>query len=258
MAALVVMVCGCSSVGDAAPASAEDASGATTTGPPDAEPEDGGTSTTAAAVERDLEAEQAAIDAAMLTLSDLPDGWEQVAEGAPGGRENPAAQVYADCMGLDFDVVYPDGLASSSRFASADDESVSSLGVVYASEEVAVDNYALRTSPEAFDCTVELVEATLGAVVEASGEDIEIRETTVHPLLVTPIGDSAMALRVTMPVEARSMRVEGYIDQLIVRVGRVVIQVQARATFSPFDTTEVERYAALVVDRIAAADLPPA
>ena len=118
------------------------------------------TTTTEEEEEHDLEADQELAEGAVLTINDMPEGFEEDPqdEGDEADEgDDEFDQALADCLGVTVAELDDDDEphASSPDFVNARDDEASSEVVVYATEEEAAEEIALFQDPASQQCVVD-------------------------------------------------------------------------------------------------------
>ncbi|HEX6312586.1 MAG TPA: hypothetical protein VF152_13310 [Acidimicrobiia bacterium] len=157
--------------------------------------------------------DQQIADEAVLTLADLPDGWE---EGDPPDEEDPAKGLVPACRAIERAVEEGDEQprAESPDFDDTNDPnavaSVSNEVIVFPKVKGA-KRYLKPFKADGEDCLLGRAEEFPG-VVDASIEEIE----------VTGFGDDAHGYTVFVTVESNGEEFTFANDLVVVRVGRAV------------------------------------
>jgi hypothetical protein len=194
--------------------------------------------------------DQEVADAAVLDEGDFGPEWEQL---PPSGGERPRSQrAIARCLGEEPEVLYPRGdpSADSPVFVSPEDEEVSSRTVVAGTEDAAMRRFELSASIDAQDCLAEELQRYLEDEDPFPRQDVEIGDVRVVPRPDPDLGDESVGYRVSVPLTAEGGEVEMHVIQVLVRVGRALVTVQATSLSDPFDDAALAQLAGTVVDRI--------
>jgi hypothetical protein len=214
--------------------------------------DDGGEPAEDAATEedpRDLEADQELADGAVLTIDDVPAGFEVEPEDEDDGSDEQFDQLMADCLGLTVAEMNEDDdepQATASFSNDADDE-VGSDVVVLATEDEVVDDLETVRDPAAPDCFAD----TLTEVFATSGE-VGVGQITVEELAVEDLGDDSYGFGLTIPLSVADKQPVLYFDMVFIQQGRTEITMSFSAFDAPFDEELAYDLAATVVDRIPA------
>jgi hypothetical protein len=200
----------------------------------------------------DVDADQAAAEAALLVLADFPSGWSEIPESDTEAQQNVQAQI-AECAGAEEPRAVDFGGASveTGTFTSPSDESVEHTVGVAGSASEAEERMAGLAAPDFATCVHGVYENYFED--QPLPEDATVGELTVARLNVSPVGDETIAYRVTVPVDLGSSTVEVYADVVAVRSGRAVAGLAFGSELAPFPTEDVERYVALAAERLAQA-----
>lgn len=243
-ATLVIAACGSDDSGTSADAPTETIESADTTvadTPPDttaadtapetSEPEEAG---------QDVAADTASAEAALLTVTDLPEGWTETP------REEDASALdarLAECVGIDGDsITAADATAQGALFTAPNGALLltQDIGVV-ATERDARTVVAFTAEPSVPSCFAEAY-AELAADVFAGtlAEGAELGTPTATRLQVGSAGDATQAVRVVVPVTGDPAVVEITIDHVVVRSGRALagLTFENRAEATPVETID--------------------
>lgn len=215
----------------------------------DGDEEENGTGTT-------LKIEPAAqerADAALLQLSDFPDGWR----GSAADPDDDRGEDFRKCIGVDYSGLTRTGEADSQAFAK-DQAQASSSSTVFADADQAESWMAKLTEAmngsAAEDCFQELIEK---AVRGESG--FKLGEVDLGQLSFTPPAgvDEAFAWQVKVPVEITSGAVKGmtpdiYTEVVYLRSGDMAATVQTEDVLSAFDPELRADLVAAVAGRMTA------
>lgn len=204
------------------------------------------------------QADEAIAEMALLTLDDLPAGWEAV----PAEDDEDDDELVADlarCLEVDEAELDPDNpTATSPTFTSSNDEAVSAEVSLTPSSGDASRALEILQGDAAPGCYAEALKAEMErnlVVGDDVPENVEVGEPTFNRISFESLGDESVAFRTTIPVSVEAFDVELYIDFVLVRVGRAGIQTTFQSQVSPFDTDEAARLTQIVVDRVSAADV---
>ena len=191
----------------------------------------------AGAAERSIEADaQEHAEAAVLQLSDFPDGWR-----ATPPEEDEDNGEFRECLGVDFSTFTITGEADSDDFSMGQAAEVSSEATVFASVDEAAAAYAAFVdemgSESLIECIQPLVEEDAEGDADVEYGDFEIGELSFTP----PAGsDEAGAWQIAIPAEVTSgegagLTVTAYLDIVSVREEDTVVLVGAIDVQTPFD-----------------------
>jgi hypothetical protein len=202
----------------------------------------------------------AAAEAALLTLDDLPSGWEAEPADEPEGDVAIDDEVER-CLGVDNDDPLDDAShASSPTFTGPANEEVAASVTIAPSADVAVRAIEPLHSPEAPGCFAQAFGAQLQGVEGPEGpEGVEIGEPTFEPIALGSLGDDSVAIAGTLPATTQGVDIALHGAAVFARVGRGLIV----ATFvssdtpisEPIGTGQMRQLSQIVVDRLSAADL---
>ena len=195
---------------------------------------------------------QAIADAAVLTLDDMPTGWEAAPpedEEQQEAEEDDADQAMADCLDIDVSELQGDSPTADSRFVNSDDEQVSSEVTVAASETEVQAGIDRIRDEAGQSCFLEVIQY-IAQDSFASDGDIEVGEATFNELSFEDLGDDSIAFRLTVPISSQGIDVDLYVDYVLVRKGRAGVQTSFHTVFTPFDAAQALELTETVVDRI--------
>jgi hypothetical protein len=205
----------------------------------------------------------AAAEAALLTLDDLPSGWEADPADEPDGDVAIDDDVER-CLGVDNDDPLADApYASSPTFTGPANEEVAASVTIAPSADVAVRAIEPLHSPEAPGCFAQAFGAQLQGVEGPEGpEGVEIGEPTFEPIALGTLGEESVAIAGRLPARAQGMEIALHGAAVFARVGRGLIVatfVSSETPISrPISTDQIRQLSQIVVDRLSAAGLDQA
>lgn len=195
----------------------------------------------------DVAADQAIVDASVLTLKDMPAGW--TAQAPDDEDENVEGKTkIAKCVGLDYDDLYNDTnpSAESDEFTSPEEKEVSVEVGLSATEEWMTNAFEIFSSSKFRECVVSSLEEDF-----ESEDGVEVGEISINEMSFNPIGDEVSAFRMTMPLSSDGFDFEVIGDYVVVRIGRGQVVLSTFSLGSPLSVEEAEGFARLSVDRLA-------
>jgi hypothetical protein len=202
----------------------------------------------------DREHEQAVARSALLTLDDLPPGWEALPADDLEDQDELAADL-ARCLDVNEEEFHRDNpKATSPTFTSLQGEQVTAEVTVTRSPADAGRAFEILGSDAAPGCYADAIETLIAGNLAASEDvpdDLEIGHPTINRISFDSLGDESMAFRVTIPISVETLDVDVSMVVVLVRVGRVGIETTFLSQLSAFDIDEAERLTELVVDRVA-------
>lgn len=209
-------------------------------------------STEPATPTQDVEADTAAAEAALLTLSDFPAGWTEVPD---DGESNPELnRQIAACGGYDGDgFIDTQAEAGTGDFTNPDGDTIINQNIgIAATEEDAAAAMAGLANPDALPCVADVYNTSFVDALNSEGdlEGVEVGEITVGRLNVTPVGDDTQAIRVVVPLSADGFNVDLVVDLVLIRVGRSLSGLAAQSQFSPIGIEILDEYNALAASRL--------
>lgn len=207
--------------------------------------------------DRDRAADEAIARSTLLSLDDLPPGWEEeAAEPAPDDDDLQAS--LAECIGVDEAELYRGSPSSESpRFVSPDGDGVDmSVSMTPAPGDArrTMEIMSGDAVPGCFGEAVQVLVARNMSTAEDVPEGLEMGDPTFERLAFSALGDESLAFRATLPYAYRGVSAELYFDVALVRVGRAGITASFQADGSPFDSDEAARLTQIVVERVRAAN----
>jgi hypothetical protein len=190
--------------------------------------------------------------AAVLQLSDFPDGWKAT----PAAEEDESSDDdLRECIGADYSALAITGEASSDDFSMGESAEVSSDATVFDSEDGAARAFeafsAGMESESMNECMQKLIEQSAETDVEVEIGDVELGELSFTP----PAGaDDARAWQVAIPVEVTSGAGAGlsptvFVDMVALREGDTIALVGAFDVLTPFDSELRDQLVAAVAGR---------
>lgn len=235
--AALLMVTSCASGDDEAASSP-----ATTT--PDTRPE--------------LGADQAAAQAALLTLSDFPAGWSEVPADDEG--DDDADREVAACVGQTGDSIIDTGEAEASTGDFTDPEgnvTISETVGLAVSADDATSQLAALDEPGVTGCIQSAFRDFIADQIDnpptpadSLPEGASVGDVTFGRLNVTSVGDQTVAYRATIPISVEGFNVDFYIDVVLVRVGRSIAALNVASVLSPYPTEQLDALLATAVQRL--------
>jgi hypothetical protein len=201
---------------------------------------------------RDVEADAAAAEDALLTLADLPVEWTEAA--MPSDARSEIDQVIAECVGVD-SITSTDATAATGDFTSPDGSIVVAERVgVQATERDARSVIALLTTPEVPECVADaytsLGAAALNPTVVVDGA--QFGTATAGRLAVGAAGDATQAIRVTIPVTGDPAVTQLTVDLVVVRAGRTLAALTFEANGEPTAVETIDEITAVAASLLPA------
>lgn len=183
----------------------------------------------------DAEASRLA-DAALLRLSDFPQGWR--AEPSEDDDDDECGDVANE-----FDV---QAKSESDDFSEGEFPTAASAAASFRSEAEAEDAFSALTERSLAECYAELLQS----LIEDGGAT---SETSFGELNVGNLGNQSAATQFAVEAEAEGTTVSLYVDLIVVRVSSVASIYLFVDVFSPFDTADEEEIVGSAVARAAKA-----
>ena len=257
----IALVAGCGvSDGESEPLDTAAPSESTTPGESDvrndlAEPDEADEPTETDAPAQDVEADQAAADAALLTLSDFPAGWSEAPADDEDEDTTELDERFAECFGIEADsegIIDTEAEASTGDFTDPNEDTTISHGVnVAATEEELTAAFGTFASDDLPACLTDAYnDALLGSLGDEVPDDVEIGDVTVARLNITPTGDQTSALRINVPISSSGFGIDAYFDVVFTRVGRSGSALFFESFFSPAPIELIDEYNALAASRL--------
>ena len=183
--------------------------------------------------------DQAISDEAVLTLADLPEGWE---EGDADDDENPAEGLVRDCRDIEAATDKADTMprADSPDFDDGNDPN----GVTTVANEVIVYPKAKGAKQFIKPFKADGEECLLGRAEEAPG----VIDASIEDLDLEDFGDDGVGFTIFVTIESNGEEFTFANDILAVRVGRAVTTFAAQNVDGPLP--EGPDILATVVDRL--------
>lgn len=197
--------------------------------------------------EQDVVADQEIVDDAVLTIDDMPPGWQAEAPDDDDDDDESGDQELADCMRIDVEELNDDDnvSAESDEFTSPDDAQISSEVSLAADEESSTKSFELAGRPEFRDCMAAELEEEL-----ADDDEVEVGDITIDEVSFEQLGDETVAFRVNLPMSLQGMNFNASMDFVMVRVGRGSVLLSGLGIGSPLDSDELAGYAEICVERL--------
>lgn len=193
---------------------------------------------------QDTGSDQAIADASVLTIDDMPDGWQ----GAPDDDDEDDSDAFAECLGIDVTEFADDAnpSADSEEFKSPEGVTVSNSVEVSPDEDWMTHAFEVQSSDEFRSCAVEVLEQSIAK----DDEDLEWGEVKVLPMDFPTYGDEVTAFRVAVPVTTQNETAVVVSDNVLARVGRADVTVSATSASGPMPVTELAGYLQTSVERL--------
>jgi hypothetical protein len=202
--------------------------------------------------------EQAAAEAALLVLTDFPEGWSEEVEEEPTEQELAYREAVANCAGgtgtdlLDLGGVH----AQTGDFVGPAEQGVEQ-SVEIVDPTVAEDFMQQFGDPEVEACFAEAIRTFVIENFENPPDSsdslparIVVGEITLEPLELAPVADEAIGYRVTVLLSVSGVAVDSYIDIVAVRVGGSLTGITFQSVFEPFPGDERENLLTVAAGRL--------
>ncbi|WP_067435205.1 hypothetical protein [Nocardioides jensenii] len=193
------------------------------------------------------DSDQAIADAAVLTIDDMPSGWQ--AEPSDDESESQEqAQKLAECVGVDLSDVENDQNAEADSDDLKSPEGVTiSTSVEVASDEAWMTNaFEVQGGSEFRTCLADFLQDQFA---DEEGDAVygEVRN---YPMVFPTYGDDTAAFRLSVPVTTQADGLVVVMDFVMARVGRASVVLTAVSTKGPVPATELAGYLRLSVERL--------
>lgn len=252
LAAVVVLACSaCGSSGDSS--QSESSSGAASASSPTGSP-------------FPASAGKAAASAALLTISDLPQGWSTSKEDdSDDSNTDKFATELSDCLhappGLLGDKDTADSVHEDSPdFDSPDGDTTISETVTVGRTSHVDQVFALLRQSNATDClTTAMREVTKQLIADSKDADLHkatIGDVQVGQLNAGHYGDDTLALRITVPLEVSGLSISVYDDEVYIRHSNAVANLEFQGTSTPVDTETAAKFAKLATQKLTQGTYP--
>lgn len=230
-------------------------------------PKSAGTSSSSAGDTRtpaQLAADKKLAQKASFVLSDFPDGWEaKPDDNSSTADDERAVSALAGCLHIDPSFVgqsdkSDDSFTSPDFDAPEGDETVSSNVGVTQSAAQAAQTVQAFAQPSAPACLGSFFNAEIAASIAKSPGDLQgakIGKVTVGQVNFPTLNDRTVALRFDVPISAKGLSIDAYLDLVIIQQGRSGALLTFQDLGSPFPTDDAVKYAKVVADRMAALPL---
>jgi hypothetical protein len=191
-------------------------------------------------------------EAAVLQLSDFPDGWRAT---AAEEEDEAGDDEFRECIGADYSAFTITGEASSDDFSMGESAEASSQSAVFDSEDAAAEAFeafsAGMESESMNECMQKFIEEGAETDVEVEIGDVELGELSFTPPAES---DDAHAWQLAIPFEITSGAGAGlsptvYLDMVALRERNTIALVQAIDVLTPFDSELRDQLVAAVADR---------
>jgi len=208
------------------------------------------TATEPAAPQVDKQADQRVADRSRLRLSDLPAGWTQ--------SDQDSAGKAATCDSVKQVKGTTTARSESPQFDEEQSSYAASFTYLLADEAAAHNAYAALSSMDTRVCMGEKLGEGLKSLPEAKSAgpgksaEIEVGTPTTAQLSAEPLGDERSAARITVPLKAEGLDINGYFDLTFTRTGRGVSMLYTASVLSPFSAGLRGRLHAKLTSRLEA------
>lgn len=218
-------------------------------------------SSTSSTSSQALAADKALGEAANLKLSDFPAGWTS-SPSTSNSANNSIDQQVAICLHTPIQIL--ENNANNPRRADSPDfsdtnGSQASSSVTYDADSAQVAHqFSLLQRPELPMCLEKAIATVIGDEIlhpnNTSGtlpQGAKVGSPTVRQMSFPSLGDRSIAYRVTVPITLNTLTIDGYIDFIAIQKGRVAVGLSLVGTGTPFDTTQAEHLANVVLGRVS-------
>ena len=199
---------------------------------------------------QDVDADAAAAEAALLTLSDFPAGWSE----APDTADEELREGTTECFGPDaVELRNGEAQASTSVFADPQDESRVDQTVTVAPTLESAEAYMAAASADGVaECLTTVFRERLPEVLagDEATQSVEVGEVVVGALNVGPIGEETFAYRITSPLTNQGLSVDVVLDFVSVRVGRSAAGINFVSQGDPQPIERITEYTTLAASRL--------
>lgn len=193
----------------------------------------------------------AAAERSLLTVSDVPPGWEEL-PAVDDAADSASEERIASCAGYEVGELYPGDTvpnALSPTFRSPEEAEVFAAVRIASSTREARDALDRLDHETTLGCIADEVRRLQGSTGSPSDE-VTVADVRVERTPIPPIGDERVAVQIVVSLQTDGAPFELYLDVVTVRVGRGVAQLRAFSPLDPFDVGEVQRYTRVLADRM--------
>jgi hypothetical protein len=196
--------------------------------------------------------DQQLAEAALLTLADLPSGFQAQAEGDDdeddeGGDPDCLADLEPDLSELTVT-----GDAETGNFEN-ETALVSSSAVVYRTEDEAREAFEAGRNALMHDESAScLRDAFAEGVAEGESDvEVEVGEASAEAVSAPDIGEQTVAVRLRIPLEVDGQAVPSFLEFVGVHQGRMIGTLLTFSFGGQFPPEETERLAEIVAGRLS-------
>lgn len=200
-------------------------------------------------------------NAALMTLSDLPDGWTENPSDTSESDDEAVFGKLADCLGVDasiFEKEGPDKVhVESSDFQSPNDGAAGSVSesIDVETDSRIADDFEVVNSDKLPGCFESVYSDFLK---QKFAEDPQTKAATIGDVTATrgdlpTFGDESTGISIKVPFSIAGTDAEVDIDVVFIRVGNIAAQLSFENTFKPFDTATAASITSKAVDKLKAA-----
>jgi hypothetical protein len=211
-------------------------------------------------------AAKAAASAALLTISDLPQGWStSKQDDSDDSDTDKFATELSDCLHAPPGVLGDKDTADSVHedspdFDSPDGDTTISETVSVSRSSHADQVFALLRQPNATDCLTTAMTEVVKQMI-ADSKDADLHKATIGDVQVGQLnaghyGDDTVALRITVPLEVSGLSVSVYDDEVYIRHSNAVANLSFEGTGTPVDTEIASKFAKLATQKLVQGTYP--
>lgn len=212
-------------------------------------------------------AAQTAAQQALLTISDFPSGWSTSKDGSGNdSSDKKFDQKLADCLHAPAGLLGQGGAnsadADSPDFDSPDGDTTISETVSVAQADRVDQLFTVLKQNNATECLSTTFNDYLKQEL-AKTNDPEVKQATIGQIQVGQLstghyGDDTVAMRATLPVTAKGLTVNVYLDLLFVQHDNAVASLTFESEGTPVDSPTTDKYAQLATDKLTRTTFPTA
>jgi hypothetical protein len=195
---------------------------------------------------------------AVLTKTDLPDGYDSSPYQSSDDLPASAKLDFANCMNTKesvFNDAPGEQKVNSDNFDKENVE-IQNEVEVYPKKGTVDDNYKLMTKDATPGCLSKLFQSAISAAQSQSTDTTEagagatFGTVTVTKLSVSGVGDHVVGFRASVPVTGNGQSETEYVDVVIATKDRAIVTLTATNSGEPFDQATETQLLGKVVGRI--------
>lgn len=192
-----------------------------------------------------------AVGRALLTVKDLPSGWEKTSDEAPDDSDGDDSEL-ENCVGtkldLSADTIAESNTRTFERATSETDQQQLSVSTAAFPEDRIDELFEVVATEKFAGCMAKAFEAGLADGQSTAGVSVEAGKPKV---VESQADDADRSAHITAPVtlQVETLRLDGQFDLVMVSRGQLVSLLFGFSLGDPIGTSRLDRLGDLLVDR---------